>query len=68
MSLAATNKYGGVGLVSAGWVMMSYAQMPFGPTAVVTGGSPGHVNWGNRIFMVSKEVKLVADGSKIGKG
>ena len=55
MSLSMANKYGGVGMVSAGWVLMAYAQMPFGPTAgMVAPASPGQKNWGNRIFMVRR--------------
>ena len=33
--------YSNVALVSSSWVLLAYAQMPFGPTAAMTGRSPG---------------------------
>jgi hypothetical protein len=49
-AVTVADTYGSVALVSAVWVLFAYSQMPFGPISGMIGRSPGHVQWGNRIF------------------
>ena len=54
--------YSNVALVSSSWVLLAYAQMPFGPTAAMTGRSPGQqkvsIDYLDSIFLGSNTIYL----------